>query len=135
MEQINAFYYQRESTLKVRLRTLIDKRKILQASLSDAQGKVKALNRESSSYGALYEGFRNFERDLGRLQVSAIIVWFQYSVDTQSSSSSQAYVELNATAFRKICKKWDKACRRQADRFGEHRRSSFHSLLSLVIQA
>lgn len=67
--QINAFYYQRESTLKVRLRTLIDKRKLLQTSLSDAQGKVKPLNRDSSSYGALYEGFRNFERDLGRLQV------------------------------------------------------------------
>lgn len=67
--QINAFYYQRESTLKVRLRTLIDKRKLLQASLSDSQGKVKPLNRDSSSYGALYEGFRNFERDLGRLQV------------------------------------------------------------------
>jgi hypothetical protein len=68
--QINGFYYQRESALKVRLRTLIDKRKLLTASLSDASGKVKALSRDSSSYGALYEGFRNFERDLGRLQVS-----------------------------------------------------------------
>lgn len=67
--QINTFYYQRESALKVRLRTLIDKRKLLTASLSDASGKVKALSRDSSSYGALYEGFRNFERDLGRLQV------------------------------------------------------------------
>ncbi|ORY78483.1 hypothetical protein BCR35DRAFT_103466 [Leucosporidium creatinivorum] len=100
LEKINAFYYQRESALKVRLRTLIDKRKLLTASLSDASGKVKALSRDSSSYGALYEGFRNFERDLGRLQT---------------------YIELNATAFRKICKKWDKACRRQADRFGDQR--------------
>lgn len=33
----------------------------------------------------------------------------------------QTYIELNATAFRKICKKWDKACRRQADRFGDTR--------------
>ncbi|KAI5479290.1 CDK inhibitor PHO81 [Pseudohyphozyma bogoriensis] len=97
LEKINNFYYHRESTLKVRLRTLIDKRKLLQASLSDSQGKVKALTRESSSFGALYEGFRNFERDLGRLQ---------------------AFVELNATGFRKILKKWDKACRRQADGFG-----------------
>ncbi|KAM0792180.1 hypothetical protein ACM66B_004877 [Microbotryomycetes sp. NB124-2] len=100
LEKINAFYYQRESALKVRLRTLIDKRKLLTASLSDANGKVKALSRDSSSYGALYEGFRNFERDLGKLQT---------------------YIELNATAFRKICKKWDKACRRQADRFGDKR--------------
>lgn len=36
---------------------------------------------------------------------------------------AQTYIELNATAFRKICKKWDKACRRQADRFGESRRT------------
>ncbi|GAA6054549.1 hypothetical protein JCM3770_006024 [Rhodotorula araucariae] len=100
LEKINDFYYQRESALKVRLRTLIDKRKLLTASLSDSSGKTKALNRDSSSFGALYEGFRNFERDLGRLQT---------------------YIELNATAFRKICKKWDKACRRQADRFGDTR--------------
>ncbi|KAK4053696.1 phosphate system positive regulatory protein pho81 [Microbotryomycetes sp. JL201] len=100
LEKINAFYYQRESALKVRLRTLIDKRKLLTASLSGANGKLKALSRDSSSYGALYEGFRNFERDLGKLQT---------------------YIELNATAFRKICKKWDKACRRQADRFGDKR--------------
>ncbi|GAA5978148.1 hypothetical protein JCM10908_004246 [Rhodotorula pacifica] len=100
LEKINDFYYQRESALKVRLRTLIDKRKLLTASLSDPDGKVKALSRDSSSFGALYEGFRNFERDLGRLQT---------------------YIELNATAFRKICKKWDKACRRQADRFGDTR--------------
>ncbi|GAA5878688.1 hypothetical protein JCM1840_000200 [Sporobolomyces johnsonii] len=100
LEKINDFYYQRESALKVRLRTLIDKRKLLTASLSDPANpaKFKALSRDSSSFGALYEGFRNFERDLGRLQT---------------------YIELNATAFRKICKKWDKACRRQADRFGD----------------
>ncbi|GAA6008997.1 hypothetical protein JCM10207_004059 [Rhodosporidiobolus poonsookiae] len=100
LEKINDFYYQRESALKVRLRTLIDKRKLLTASLQDPNGKVKALSRDSSSFGALYEGLRNFERDLGRLQT---------------------YIELNATAFRKICKKWDKACRRQADRFGDTR--------------
>ncbi|GAA5848597.1 hypothetical protein JCM8547_004567 [Rhodosporidiobolus lusitaniae] len=100
LEKINDFYYQRESALKVRLRTLIDKRKLLEASLHDPSGKLKALSRDSSSFGALYEGFRNFERDLGRLQT---------------------YIELNATAFRKICKKWDKACRRQADRFGDTR--------------
>ncbi|BGP13882.1 hypothetical protein JCM10213_002521 [Rhodosporidiobolus nylandii] len=100
LEKINDFYYQRESALKVRLRTLIDKRKLLTAQLQDPNAMVKALSRDSSSFGALYEGFRNFERDLGRLQT---------------------YIELNATAFRKICKKWDKACRRQADRFGDTR--------------
>ncbi|GAA5941057.1 uncharacterized protein JCM15063_000635 [Sporobolomyces koalae] len=103
LEKINDFYYQRESALKVRLRTLIDKRKLLASTLADPNNptKFKALTRDSSNFGALYEGFVNFERDLGRLQT---------------------YIELNATAFRKICKKWDKACRRQADRFGESSR-------------
>ncbi|GAA6062254.1 hypothetical protein JCM10212_001768 [Sporobolomyces blumeae] len=102
LEKINGFYHQRESALKVRLRTLIDKRKLLASTLADPSNpaKFKALSRDSSNFGALYEGFRNFERDLGRLQT---------------------YIELNATAFRKICKKWDKACRRQADRSGETR--------------
>lgn len=106
----------------MRLRTLIDKRKLLTASLSDANGKVKALSRDSSSYGALYEGFRNFERDLGRLQVG-----LNASRSPRPPNlifAEQTYIELNATAFRKICKKWDKACRRQADRFGDQRRES-----------
>jgi len=71
--QINAFYHQRESLLKIRLRALIDQRKLLQARVAGTttlNGTAASLSRDSSNYGALYEGFRNFERDLGRLQVS-----------------------------------------------------------------
>jgi CDK inhibitor PHO81 len=56
----------------VRLRALIDQRKLLQARVAGTttlNGAVPSLSRDSSNYGALYEGFRNFERDLGRLQV------------------------------------------------------------------
>lgn len=69
--QINTFYLQRESALKARLRTLIEKRKILQASLSDGRGSRKALKKGNSSFGALTEGFHNFEKDLSKLQVSS----------------------------------------------------------------
>ncbi len=57
----------------MRLRALIDQRKLLQARVAGTttlNGNVPSLSRDSSNYGALYEGFRNFERDLGRLQVS-----------------------------------------------------------------
>ena len=108
---------------------MIDKRKLLASTLADPNNpaKFKALSRDSSNFGALYEGFRNFERDLGRLQVRHTLLHLTQSVlsraDVKYVLAEQTYIELNATAFRKICKKWDKACRRQADRFGESRRA------------
>lgn len=63
------------------MRSLIDKRKVVQAS---SAGK---LTKDSSAFAALYEGFRHFEKDLRKLQ---------------------SFVEINATGFRKILKKWDK---------------------------
>ncbi|EGG12856.1 uncharacterized protein MELLADRAFT_101443 [Melampsora larici-populina 98AG31] len=81
LEKINAFYLQKEADLKVRLRTLIDKRKIVQLS------RTRKMTKTNSSFTTLYEGFRNFEKDLRKLQT---------------------FVEINQTGFRKILKKWDK---------------------------
>ncbi|KAG0146451.1 hypothetical protein CROQUDRAFT_44265, partial [Cronartium quercuum f. sp. fusiforme G11] len=81
LEKINAFYLQKEADLKVRLRTLIDKRKIVQLS------RTRKMTKNNSSFTTLYEGFRHFEKDLRKLQ---------------------AFVEINQTGFRKILKKWDK---------------------------
>ncbi|MBW0495776.1 hypothetical protein O181_035491 [Austropuccinia psidii MF-1] len=81
LEKINAFYLQKESEFKVRLRTLIDKRKVVQSS------RIRRLTKDNSSFTALYEGFRHFEHHLRKLQ---------------------AFIDLNQTGFRKILKKWDK---------------------------
>lgn len=81
LEKINAFYLQKESEMKSRVRALIDKRKAVQAHLGGT------LSRDSACFIALYEGLRYFERDLSKLQ---------------------NYIEMNATGFRKILKKWDK---------------------------
>lgn len=62
LEKINAYYLQREAELKVRLCTLIDKRKRLQ------QSSIGHLTRQSSSFVALYEGFKHFQSDLCKLQ-------------------------------------------------------------------
>ncbi|KAK9761041.1 phosphate system positive regulatory protein pho81 [Basidiobolus ranarum] len=77
LEKVNIFYLQKESDLKVRLRTLIDKKKILQSRTSYSL----------SSLASLREAFAQFQHDLNKLQ---------------------QFVEINATGFRKILKKWDK---------------------------
>jgi SPX domain protein involved in polyphosphate accumulation len=63
--------------LKLRLKTLIDKKKIMQ-SRSETTSKI------SATYITLQEGFQQFEHDLNKLQ---------------------QFVEINATAFSKILKK------------------------------
>ncbi|KND03503.1 uncharacterized protein SPPG_00987 [Spizellomyces punctatus DAOM BR117] len=78
LEKVNAFYLQKEADLKVRLRSLIDKKRIWQS------GKSRQV---SASLPTLKEGFLQFQRDLTKLQ---------------------KFVEVNATGFRKILKKWDK---------------------------
>lgn len=62
LEKINSYYLQREAELKLRLSTLIEKRKRTQRS------SAGHLTRKSSSFVALYEGFKHFQLDLGKLQ-------------------------------------------------------------------
>ncbi|KAI8598822.1 hypothetical protein EDD21DRAFT_396134 [Dissophora ornata] len=79
LEKVNSFYLQKESELKVRLRSLLDKEKIILSR----QGRPGT----SSSISSLKEAYRQFEQDLNKLQ---------------------KFVETNGTGFRKILKKWDK---------------------------
>ncbi|MCJ1461703.1 phosphate system positive regulatory protein pho81 [Pseudocyphellaria aurata] len=80
LERVNAFYLQKEAELKLRLKTLLDKKKVMQ-SRSATTSKL------SASFITLEEGFQQFGNDLNKLQ---------------------QFVEVNATAFSKILKKWDK---------------------------
>ncbi|KAI7826615.1 hypothetical protein BC939DRAFT_501788 [Gamsiella multidivaricata] len=79
LEKVNSFYLQKESELKVRLRSLIDKEKVILLR----QGRPGT----GSSINSLKEAYRQFEQDLSKLQ---------------------KFVETNGTGFRKILKKWDK---------------------------
>ncbi|KAJ3196624.1 phosphate system positive regulatory protein pho81 [Irineochytrium annulatum] len=78
LEKINAFYLQKEAEFKVRLRSLADKKRLLLS-------RPSALS--LSTLGNLKEALSMFQHDLTKLQ---------------------NYVEVNATGFRKILKKWDK---------------------------
>jgi len=91
--QINAFYLIKERDLRLRLLTLLTNRKrLLHAHTSDApissttDSDPESMHR-GIEWSSLEEGWRLFERDLGKLQ---------------------GFIEINATGFRKILKKWDK---------------------------
>ncbi|KAI9901658.1 hypothetical protein N3K66_003475 [Trichothecium roseum] len=79
LDKVNAFYLQKEAELKIRLKTLLDKKKVIQTR--------QGLSRRSAKFTTLEEGFQQFATDLNKLQ---------------------QFVEINGTAFSKILKKWDK---------------------------
>lgn len=80
LEKVNAFYLQKEAELKIRLKTLLDKKKVLQT-------RSQTTSRRSAKFTTLEEGFQQFGNDLNKLQ---------------------QFVEVNGIAFSKILKKWDK---------------------------
>ncbi|KXJ97140.1 ankyrin repeat protein nuc-2 [Microdochium bolleyi] len=79
LEKVNALYLQKEAELKIRLKTLLDKKRVLKAR--------QGISRRSAKFTTLEEGFQQFGNDLNKLQ---------------------QFVEINGTAFSKILKKWDK---------------------------
>jgi CDK inhibitor PHO81 len=81
LEKVNTFYLQKEAELQLRLSSLLEQKKSMQAHNPPA-------SKVSSRYIALEEGFRQFGGDLTKLQ---------------------QFIEINQTAFSKILKKWDKA--------------------------
>ncbi|KAF8639626.1 hypothetical protein AX17_000891 [Amanita inopinata Kibby_2008] len=86
LEKVNNFYLQQEAELKMRLETLLSKRRAAaMRGLPDPNDGSMAKNHVE--WSAVEEGFRLLERDLGKLQ---------------------QFIEINATGFRKILKKFDK---------------------------
>ncbi|KAL1714800.1 hypothetical protein EV715DRAFT_256927 [Schizophyllum commune] len=85
LEKINLFYLQKEAELRLRLETLLSKRRA--AVLRGVPSSPDDVAQKNVEWSAVEEGFRLLERDLGKLQ---------------------QYIEINATGFRKILKKFDK---------------------------
>lgn len=105
LEKVNTFYLGKEAELKVRLRTLVDKKKIM---LLKRGGSVNA-----ASLGNLREAFLQYVGELTKLQVGfgrevAMRELFLEANLRTSSTNPQKYIEINQTGFRKILKKWDK---------------------------
>lgn len=81
LEKVNGCYLQKEAELKLRLSTLQEKKKSIKARLT-------LTTRSSAGFVTLEGSYQQFGNDLNKLQ---------------------QYVEINATAFSKILKKWDKS--------------------------
>ncbi|RAL16550.1 putative cyclin dependent kinase inhibitor Pho81 [Aspergillus homomorphus CBS 101889] len=93
IEKVNAFYLQKEAEFSLRLKTLVDKKRVIQ---SRAVTNPKA----PANYVSLFEGFQQFDGDLNKLQ---------------------QFVEINETAMSKILKKWDKTSKSRMKELYLHR--------------
>lgn len=67
--QINAFYLEREAELKLRLETLLSKRRAA-ASRLPPDSLDDYATKNHVEWSAVEEGFHLLERDLGKVQVS-----------------------------------------------------------------
>lgn len=85
--QINAFYLQKEAELKLRLETLLSKRR---AAAMRGFPTLDDPVQNHVEWSAVEEGFRLLERDLGKLQVHSLTCLYEtYAHRAISSNSSR----------------------------------------------
>ncbi|KAI4525868.1 hypothetical protein K525DRAFT_234073, partial [Schizophyllum commune Loenen D] len=70
LEKINLFYLQKEAELRLRLETLLSKRRA--AVLRGVPSSPDDVAQKNVEWSAVEEGFRLLERDLGKLQVDML---------------------------------------------------------------
>lgn len=63
IEKVNVFYLQKEAEFSLRLKTLLDKQRVIQSRRTVSNSKAPA------NFVALIEGFQQFDGDLNKLQV------------------------------------------------------------------
>ncbi|KKZ66799.1 CDK inhibitor PHO81 [[Emmonsia] crescens] len=94
IEKVNVFYLQKEAEFTLRLKTLLDKKRLIQSKKWVTNSKAPA------NFVTLFEGFQQFDGDLNKLQ---------------------QFVEINETAVSKILKKWDKTSKSRTKELYLHR--------------
>ncbi|OSX60380.1 hypothetical protein POSPLADRAFT_1148806, partial [Postia placenta MAD-698-R-SB12] len=72
LEKINAFYLEKEAELKLRLETLLSKRRA--AAMRVLPDPFDDATKNHVEWSAVEEGFRLLERDLRKLQVYEILL-------------------------------------------------------------
>ncbi|KAJ5134058.1 hypothetical protein N7526_005423 [Penicillium atrosanguineum] len=93
IEKVNTFYLQKESEFSLRLKTLVDKKRVVQS-------RTTSNSKTPANFVSLFEGFQQFDGDLNKLQ---------------------QFVEINETAMSKILKKWDKTSKSRMKELYLHR--------------
>ncbi|KAJ5907958.1 hypothetical protein N7495_000640, partial [Penicillium taxi] len=93
IEKVNTFYLQKESEFSLRLKTLVDKKRVIQS-------RPASSSKAPSNFVSLFEGLQQFDGDLNKLQ---------------------QFVEINEIAASKILKKWDKTSKSRMKELYLHR--------------
>lgn len=76
--KINAFYLEKEAELKLRLETLLSKRRA--AAMRVLPDSIDDATKNHVEWSAVEEGFRLLERDLGKLQVHGAVHCLTFDV-------------------------------------------------------
>ncbi|KAL9041231.1 MAG: hypothetical protein Q9180_001418 [Flavoplaca navasiana] len=91
LEKVNAFYMQKEAELKLRLKTLLDKKRMMQAR-NTAAPKI------SASFITLEEGFQQFGTDLSKLQSRTKELYLSRAVEVQPCFNRDVISDLSDQA-------------------------------------
>ncbi|KAL9593421.1 MAG: hypothetical protein Q9219_007561 [cf. Caloplaca sp. 3 TL-2023] len=91
LEKVNAFYLQKEAELKLRLKTLLDKKRVLQARNTIAP-KI------SATFITLEEGFQQFGTDLNKLQSRTKELYLSRAVEVQPCFNRDVISDLSDQA-------------------------------------
>ncbi|KAL8718758.1 MAG: hypothetical protein Q9225_004138 [Loekoesia sp. 1 TL-2023] len=91
LEKVNAFYLQKEAELKLRLKTLLDKKRMMQVRNATAP-KI------SASFITLEEGFQQFGTDLSKLQSRTKELYLSRAVEVQPCFNRDVISDLSDQA-------------------------------------
>ncbi|KAI4117716.1 MAG: hypothetical protein LQ345_002110 [Seirophora villosa] len=91
LEKVNAFYLQKEAELKLRLKTLLDKKRMMQSRNAIAP-KI------SASFITLEEGFQQFGTDLNKLQSRTKELYLSRAVEVQPCFNRDVISDLSDQA-------------------------------------
>ncbi|KAL8927733.1 MAG: hypothetical protein Q9208_002148 [Pyrenodesmia sp. 3 TL-2023] len=91
LEKVNALYLQKEAELQLRLKTLLDKKRIMQARNATAP-KI------SASFITLEEGFQQFGTDLSKLQSRTKELYLSRAVEVQPCFNRDVISDLSDQA-------------------------------------
>ncbi|EEQ28457.1 ankyrin repeat protein [Microsporum canis CBS 113480] len=102
IEKVNVFYLQKEAEFSLRLKTLLDKQRVIQSRRTVSNSKAPA------NFVALIEGFQQFDGDLNKLQSRTKELYLQRAVEVQPCFNREVLRDLSdrATTARLELEAW-----------------------------
>ncbi|GAT25442.1 ankyrin repeat protein nuc-2 [Aspergillus luchuensis] len=101
IEKVNAFYLQKEAEFSLRLKTLVDKKRVIQS-------RAVTSSKAPANFVALFEGFQQFDGDLNKLQSRMKELYLHRAVEVQPCFNRDVLRDLSdrATTARLELEAW-----------------------------